>query len=77
MLRRPATTITLTSVDLDAYEANRQRKIWEKQQQQQAQAAHTSNGADMRSERNQQGPVRPQQRNQKDRIMGGRTRQGN
>ncbi|KAK7182124.1 hypothetical protein DPSP01_008278 [Paraphaeosphaeria sporulosa] len=75
MLRRPATTITLTSTDLDAYEANRQRKVWEKQQQQ-AQAAHASNGADTRSERSQQGSVRPQQRSQKDRIMGGQTRHG-
>lgn len=75
MLRRPATTISLTSADLDAYEANRQRKIWEKQQQ--VQAANASNGAGMRTERGQQGSVRPQQRSQKDRIMGGQTHQGN
>jgi hypothetical protein len=76
MLRRPATTITLTSADLDAYEASRQRKIWEQQQQQQAQAAQASSGANMRAERGQQGSARPQQPSQKDRIMGGQPRQG-
>ncbi|KAF1975346.1 hypothetical protein BU23DRAFT_530567 [Bimuria novae-zelandiae CBS 107.79] len=80
MLRRPATTITLTSADLEAYEANRQRKMWEKQQQQQAHEAQaffaqSTNGSGKQRE---QAGVRPQQRSQKDRIMGGQTtRHGN
>lgn len=35
MLRRPATVITLTNDDLNAYEQNRQQRSWQQQQQQQ------------------------------------------
>ncbi|KAJ4287920.1 hypothetical protein N0V90_011935 [Kalmusia sp. IMI 367209] len=75
MLRRPATTITLTSADIDLYEANRQRKIWEKQQHPGGQGqAQSSNGSEKGKERDQTA-MRPQQRSQKDRIMGGQGRQ--
>ena len=74
MLRRPATTITLTSADVEAYEANRQRKLYERQQ---AQLAQSSNGRDNGRDRNQRAEVQSQQRSQKERILGGQSRQGN
>ena len=61
MLRRPATTIQLTQADIEQYEANRQRKLWEQQQQNSSQSSQGS-------EKAQQAP----QKSNKDRIMGGR-----
>jgi hypothetical protein len=68
MLRRPATTIHLTSADLELYEKNRQRKIWEKQHDE----AAGNNGSD-----NSKGKEKETTKlTQKDRILGG-GRQGN
>lgn len=67
MLRRAPTTIALTQADIEQWEANRQRKIYEAQQQKlEAEAQST---ADAKSKG-------PKQRSKKDRIMGG-TGQGN
>lgn len=74
MLRRAPTTITLTAADLEAYEAARQRKLWEKQQQQNGDF-QSSSGSDKGSGSiaNEQGKL-----SQKDRILGGQgRRQGN
>ena len=76
MLRRPATTIGINASDVEAYEANRQRKIWEKQQQQ-SQQEQSSSTFDNGTSRDQQAGGRQQQRSQKDRIMGGQARHGN
>lgn len=65
MLRRPATTIQLTQADIEAYEANRQRRLWEKQQAQSSQASTQSSHI---SEKSQQAS----QKSKKDRVMGGR-----
>jgi hypothetical protein len=65
MLRRPATTIQLTNGDVEQYEANRQRKLWE-QQQAQKQIASQSADASANS-REQAVPMK----SKKDRIMGG------
>jgi hypothetical protein len=75
MLRRAPTTITLTSADLEMYEANRQRKNWEKkvqqqQQQQQQEGSQSDSSSEKAHERENAKPT------QKDRILGGR-RQGN
>jgi hypothetical protein len=67
MLRRPATTIQLTQADIDQYEVNRQRKLWEQQQKQQQQQANSSQSSQS-SESAQQVP----QKSKKDRVMGGR-----
>lgn len=71
MLRRAPTTITLTSSDLELYEANRQRKTWEKQQQQQLkqQGLQSDSSSDKATDQ------RDTKLTQKDRIMGGQ-RQG-
>jgi hypothetical protein len=61
MLRRAPTTIQLTQADIDQYEANRQRKLWEQQQQTSSQSTQSSEKAQ---------PVA--QKNKKDRILGGR-----
>ncbi|KAF2132657.1 hypothetical protein P153DRAFT_382276 [Dothidotthia symphoricarpi CBS 119687] len=37
MLRRAPTTISLTANDIEQYDANRKRKLWEAQQQQEQQ----------------------------------------
>ncbi|KAF2682508.1 hypothetical protein K458DRAFT_419921 [Lentithecium fluviatile CBS 122367] len=68
MLRRAPTTITLTSADLEIYEANRQRKNWEKQHQHQDPQSDTSAVKVQMRENNKP--------SQKDRILGGQ-RQGN
>jgi hypothetical protein len=62
MLRRNPTTIALTQADLDLYEANRQRKLWEKQQQQQASSQSTES-----SEKTQE-----KEQGKKERILGDR-----
>lgn len=64
MLRRPATTIQLTAADVEQYEANRQRKLWE-QQQAQVQASSQSTVASDKTK--DQVPMK----SKKDRIMGG------
>ncbi|PVI08182.1 hypothetical protein DM02DRAFT_155306 [Periconia macrospinosa] len=63
MLRRPATTIHLSAADLELYEANRQRKNWEKQQQLGEASPSTNDGSEK-----DKAPKKP---TQKDRIMGG------
>lgn len=68
MLRRPATTIQLTQADIDQYEANRQRKLWEQQQKQQQQQQANSSQSSQSSESAQQVP----EKSKKDRVMGGR-----
>lgn len=65
MLRRQATTIQLTQADIEAYEANRQRKLWE--QQQQAKSSQSSQSS-QNSEKSQQ----VTQKSKKDRILGNR-----
>jgi hypothetical protein len=64
MLRRNPTTIALTQADLDLYEANRQRKLWEKQQQQQQQASSQSTESSEKTQEKEQG--------KKERILGDR-----
>ncbi|KAF2626946.1 hypothetical protein BU25DRAFT_411467 [Macroventuria anomochaeta] len=61
MLRRAPTTIQLTQADIEQYEANRQRKLWEQQQASSSQSTQSS-------EKPQQIP----QKSKKDRILGGR-----
>jgi hypothetical protein len=61
MLRRNPTTIALTQADLDLYEANRQRKLWEKQQQQ---ASSQSTESSEKTQEKEQG--------KKERILGDR-----
>ena len=68
MLRRPATTIQLTQADIDQYEANRQRKLWEQQQKQQQQQQANSSQSSQSSESAQQVP----EKSKNDRVMGGR-----
>lgn len=77
MLRRPATTITLTSADLETYEANRKRKLADKQQQQQGQHAQSDQPSNGMREQDRQAGNKARQLSQKDRIMGGQSRQGN
>jgi hypothetical protein len=67
MLRRPATTIQLTAADVEQYEANRQRKLWE-QQQAQVQASSQSTNATEKTE--EQNPPSMPTKSKKDRIMG-------
>jgi hypothetical protein len=67
MLRRAPTTITLTSTDVEQYESNRDRKIWEQQQQQQAASSTEGSESGKHDELTQD----PQpQKSRKDRIMG-------
>jgi hypothetical protein len=68
MLRRPATTIQLTQADIDQYEVNRQRKLWEQQQKQQQQQQANSSQSSQGSEDVQE----VHQKSKKDRVMGGR-----
>jgi hypothetical protein len=75
MLRRPATTIQLTPADIEQYEANRQRKLWE-QQQAQAQkqvSSQSTETSENTKDRSQAVPTK----SKKDRIMGGGTGRGN
>jgi hypothetical protein len=76
MLRRAPTTIQLTSADLEAYEANRQRKNYEKQiqqQEQQQQLASQSQSSSGSEKEHQHENAKP---SQKDRILG-QMRRGN
>jgi hypothetical protein len=67
MLRRPATTISLTQADIEEYDANRARKIWEAQQAQKQQpSSQSSDVTDKAKEQPQQVPMK----SKKDRIMG-------
>jgi Anaphase-promoting complex APC subunit CDC26 len=45
MLRRPPTLITLTSDDIAAYEANRQRRQWEQSQNSQLSSISSKNAS--------------------------------
>jgi hypothetical protein len=64
MLRRPATTIQLTAADVEQYEANRQRKLWEQQQAQVSASSQSTNATEEQ--------VHPSlsTKSKKDRIMG-------
>jgi hypothetical protein len=66
MLRRAPTTITLTSTDVEQYESNRARKIWEQQQQQ---AASSTDGSENGKHDELKQDPQPQ-KSRKDRIMG-------
>lgn len=68
MLRRQPTRIQLTQADIDAYEANRRRKLWEKQQATSSQSSQSAQSAQSSqdSEKNQQVP----QKSKKDRVLG-------
>jgi hypothetical protein len=77
MLRRAPTTITLTSADVEQYELNRQRKVWERQQQQEQ--ASSQSGASQSTEGSESGQAKEQDNDLKqaardklkrDRIMG-------
>lgn len=68
MLRRPATTIQLTAADVEQYETNRQRKLWE-QQQAQVQASSQSTVASDKTK--DQGTTSVPMKSKKERIMGG------
>ncbi|KAF2799125.1 hypothetical protein K505DRAFT_78402 [Melanomma pulvis-pyrius CBS 109.77] len=70
MLRRAPTTITLTSVDVEQYEANRQRKMWEQQQQASSQSSDGSEKGNERDPNDELKPFPQQQKSKKDRIMG-------
>lgn len=72
MLRRPATTIQLTQADVEQFEANRQRKLWERQQAQQQTSSHIAEANDT----NKQLAPSSASKSKKDRIMGG-TGRGN
>lgn len=61
MLRRAPTTIQLTQADIERYEANRQRKLWEQQQQNSSQSTQSS-----------EKPQQVSQKSKKDRVLGGR-----
>jgi hypothetical protein len=63
MLRRNPTTIALTQADLDLYEANRQRKLWEKQQQQQQASSQSTESSEKTQEK---------EKGKKERILGDR-----
>jgi hypothetical protein len=64
MLRRAPTTITLTQADIERWEANRQRKIYEAQQQLEANMAAAQSTPVSAKPREQK------QKTKKDRIMG-------
>jgi hypothetical protein len=68
MLRRNPTTIALTQADLDLYEANRQRKLWEKQQQQQQQQQQQASSQSTESSEKTQ----EKEKGKKERILGDR-----
>ncbi|KAH8732826.1 hypothetical protein GQ44DRAFT_6352 [Phaeosphaeriaceae sp. PMI808] len=73
MLRRPATTIQLTNADVDQYEANRQRKLWEQQEAQKQASSQSTDAPGNPNEHAQSAPVK----SKKDRIMGGGGGRGN
>jgi hypothetical protein len=70
MLRRPATTIQLTVADVEQYEANRQRKLWEQQQAQQQASSQSTVASESTKEQIQSIPMK----SRKERIMGGNGR---
>jgi hypothetical protein len=70
MLRRPATTITLTAGDVEQFEKNRERKLWE---QQQAEKQATAQAIEASKEPAQTVPMK----SKKERIMGGGGQRGN
>lgn len=70
MLRRAPTTITLTQADIEQYEANRQRKLWERQQQQQQQQQQAASAQSTDSSAKTKDQPVPT-KSKKDRIMGG------
>jgi hypothetical protein len=70
MLRRPATTIALTAADVDLFEKNRERKLWE---QQQAEKQAAVQAIDVSKEPAQAVPMK----SKKERIMGGGGQRGN
>jgi hypothetical protein len=70
MLRRPATTIQLTVADVEQYEANRQRKLWEQQQTQQQDSSQSTVASENAKEQIQSNPMK----SRKERIMGGNGR---
>lgn len=67
MLRRPATTIQLTQADIDQYDANRARKLWEHQQAQKQFSSQSTETSDKAKEQMQTAASK----SKKDRIMGG------
>ena len=72
MLRRPATVIQLTQADIEEYEANRKRKLWEQQQAQaQSQTQSSSQSTDTSDKTKEQAPPTKAVDSKKDRIMGG------
>jgi hypothetical protein len=75
MLRRPATTIQLTQDDINKYEDNRQRKLYE-QQQAHAQRQVSSQSTETSENNKERIPAVPM-KSKKDRIMGGASGRGN
>lgn len=71
MLRRTPTTITLTTADIEQYEANRQRKLWEAQQAQASSQSSTVD-SDKGKEKDPNDELKPfpKEKSKKDRIMG-------
>jgi hypothetical protein len=67
MLRRPATTITLTGSDVDQFDANRERQNWEQQQVKSQTSSQSTDASDKTKEQTQ--PIAT--KSKKDRIMGG------
>jgi hypothetical protein len=74
MLRRPATTIQLTQDDVNRYEENRQRKLFEEQQAQ-AQRQISSQSTET-SENIKERIAAVPMKSKKDRIMGGGSARG-
>jgi hypothetical protein len=69
MLRRPATTITLTLADVAQFDTNRERKLWEQQQADKQAYTQTIDATKV--------PAKPMPTKSKnDRIMGGGGQQG-
>lgn len=79
MLRRKPTAITLTTDDIAAYEANRQRRQWEQSQNSQLSSMSSENvgGGKEKNPNDELRPL-PQEksravRTREERIMGGRS----
>ncbi|ORY08851.1 hypothetical protein BCR34DRAFT_387644 [Clohesyomyces aquaticus] len=72
MLRRQPTTITLTSADVELFEANRRRKLWEKQQAQQQTSSPSTADSQLGKDKNSNNSTQPaiNGKSKKDRIMG-------
>ncbi|KAH6637988.1 hypothetical protein C7974DRAFT_411439 [Boeremia exigua] len=69
MLRRDPTTIQLTQADIDRYDANRKRRMWERQQQLQKQQQEAASSA--QSSQTTEKAAEAPQKSKKDRVMGG------